>query len=961
MTDNLGEAVVVVGADTSGFKREVTTGVDSALANASRSMQQVGTKMQSVGKQLSFSLTAPLVGIGAAAVKTQADFEQTMNILQAATDAPAKAMTRLTDQARQLGADTVFSANDAAEAMLELGRAGFKTAQITKAVPEVINLAATEGLRLGDAAGIVSSALSQFSLKANQAGQVVNALAGASNASRASVATLSESLKLVGSAAAGIGLSVQETAGALAALADSGLDGSIAGTSLASVFNHLVPQTEKASTAMKKLRLDFTDAEGNFDSMTTIAGKLQTAFKDMDDESRKIALSRIFGKDASVIAAVNALIKSGSKGLKEYTEAAQDQNAASKLAEARMKGLGGAIEKMKGSLETAGLALGQALAPAVTKVAGVVNDLADGFTKLPESAQTTIAVIGAAAAAAGPLLFVVGGLTRGLGTMGLALSATSTGLTTFATNMTTATGRAAIMQGTMAKLGATAKVAAGIGGIAALTAATQEADTSMASFQKIAGGALTGFAAGGPWGAAIGVAVGGFMAIRGELDRLKEKSKQAAFANQSLLDQANALKKTNYEYADSLNAVTGALTRKTREQARDNLVADGTLEAARTIGLSTRDLVAAATGNVAATERVTKAYKRLYNEALNTGNLATVTATKSAFDQISESLHVNSAAVAENRRAIRERNSDLLTMRQALKGLDKEVFLRLKADGFAPSIKQLRSLKEQFDLTPKELRLIVKETGSEAVITKAGNIRRALDDVGKAKPDLGLFMGGVTRATDESLNTSLKAANGIRKNLLLNDVRANMAQLVPSVRDAMGKAGDAANAGGQSIGNQLESGLLTGFASAKAALAAQMQSTVVTAIRRAHEVAQIASPSKKTRYVGRMMGAGLAVGLSGSERSVLSASDRLMQAAMPTGGHLSVPVRGSVASVGASPVPTTTPTTYAPQNGVQGQGPLVEQNFYGPTTGADRLQEMDWALRFATGRTPVQVTAGGAG
>lgn len=422
MTDNLGEAVVVVGADTSGFQQDVTSGVNSALGNASKQMQQVGKQMSSVGKQLSFSVTAPLVGIGIAAVNTQAQYEQTMSVLQASTGASEKAMAALGDQAKQLGADSVFSANEAAEAMLELGRAGFKTAQITKAVPEVINLAATEGLALGDAAGIVSSALSQFQIQAGQSAQVVNALAGASNASRSSVASLSESLKLVGSAAAGIGLSVQETAGALAALSDSGLDGSIAGTSLASVFNRLVPQTDKAASAMRKLKLDFTDANGNFDDMNVIAGKLQTAFMNMNDEARKIAISKIFGKDASVIAAVNALIQAGSGGLKDYTKAASDMGAAQTLADARMSGTAGALERMQGALETAALAIGEALAPAITTVAGIIGNLAEQFANLPAGMQTAIVVAAALAAALGPLLIVVGMLITAVGTIGAAFA-----------------------------------------------------------------------------------------------------------------------------------------------------------------------------------------------------------------------------------------------------------------------------------------------------------------------------------------------------------------------------------------------------------------------------------------------------------------------------------------------------------------------------------------------------------
>jgi TP901 family phage tail tape measure protein len=192
---SLGEAVVEVGADTTGFRDDVKKGTESALNSASQSMKNLGKGLSNVGTKMTLGITTPLLGIAAAGVKTAGQFESSMNVLQAATGTSDKAMKALSDQAIDLGASTVFSANEAADAMLELGKAGFKTAEITAAVPEVMNLAATEGLELANAAGIVSSALSQFNLDADEAGQVVNALAGASNASRSSVASLSESMK----------------------------------------------------------------------------------------------------------------------------------------------------------------------------------------------------------------------------------------------------------------------------------------------------------------------------------------------------------------------------------------------------------------------------------------------------------------------------------------------------------------------------------------------------------------------------------------------------------------------------------------------------------------------------------------------------------------------------------------------------------------------------------------------
>ena len=412
---SLGEAVVDIGADTSKFRQQTKEGVDKGLAGASKSVKQVGRDITGVGASMSLAVTAPLVGIGVQAVKSAAQFEQTMNVMQAATGATGKDMGLLEKQAMELGASTVFSAQDAADAMLELGKAGQSTEQIMQTVPEVMNLAATEGLELGNAAGIVTSALSQFGLEATDSAKVVNALAGASNASKGSVADMAESLKLVGSAAAGIGMDVADTSAALAALADNGLEGSVAGTSLAAVFNRLVPQTDAARSAMKGLGLDFTNADGSFKSIYEISGELAGAFSGMSDEAKKIAIGKIFGNDASTIAAVNALVNTGADEWAKYSKATLDQNAASDLADARMSGLAGTLEQLSGAWDTFKLQIGQALAPVVEFVAQGLQKMIEGFGKLPKGMQTAIVIFGVIAAAIGPLIVVIGVLISSVG------------------------------------------------------------------------------------------------------------------------------------------------------------------------------------------------------------------------------------------------------------------------------------------------------------------------------------------------------------------------------------------------------------------------------------------------------------------------------------------------------------------------------------------------------------------
>lgn len=414
---SLGEAVVDIGANTSKFRKETKDGVGKGLSDAASEVKNVGRGITDVGKTMSLAVTAPLVAIGVSAVKSAAKFDQTMSVMQAATGSTGKEMDALEQQAIDLGASTVFSAQDAADAMLELGKSGQSTSEIMKTVPEVMNLAATEGLALGDAAGIVTSALSQFGLEAEDSADVVNALAGASNASKGSVADMAESLKLVGSAAAGIGMDVGDTAAALAALADNGLEGSVAGTSLSAVFNKLVPQTDAARTAMKNLGLDFTNADGSFKSIYDISGELAGAFSGMSDEAKKVAIGKIFGNDASTIAAVNALVNTGADDWEKYASATENQNAASDMADARMSGLAGTLEQLSGAWDTFKLVIGQALTPVVSFIAKGLQKLIEGFQALPKSMQTGIVVFGVIAAVVGPLLVVIGLVVSSIGTL----------------------------------------------------------------------------------------------------------------------------------------------------------------------------------------------------------------------------------------------------------------------------------------------------------------------------------------------------------------------------------------------------------------------------------------------------------------------------------------------------------------------------------------------------------------
>ncbi|HEY9265512.1 MAG TPA: phage tail tape measure protein [Mycobacterium sp.] len=311
--------------------------------------------------------TFATVGIGNLvhdSIDLEASFGQTMSTMAAVAKVPAAEIKSLSDLALKMGADTSFSAGEAADAMLELAKGGLSAATIQSgALQGTLTLAAAGGTDLATASTIASNALNTFNLQGKDMAAVAAALAGGANASSASVESLGEALSQVGPGATNAGLSLQDTVGVLSAFDAAGIKGTDAGTSLKTMLTALVPSTTAASSAMSDLGLKFTDAQGNFLPITNIAEQLRLKLSSLSEEQRTLALSTIFGSDASRAATV--LMKEGAAGIGHFIKATKDQNAANEVAASRMSGTAGAIEQFKGSIETAKLQLGQFLAPAV--------------------------------------------------------------------------------------------------------------------------------------------------------------------------------------------------------------------------------------------------------------------------------------------------------------------------------------------------------------------------------------------------------------------------------------------------------------------------------------------------------------------------------------------------------------------------------------------------------------------
>lgn len=348
---------------------QAAAGLDAGLTRGLKQTEgKLGAFVSRWTKRLAVGLGAGALLFSQTAVGAEAAFSQTMNTIQATTDANADQFEKLGNLALDMGAKTSFSANDAANAMLELAKSGLKPATIQAGALEgTLLLAAAGGTDMGTAATIASNAMNTFSIKGKKMSAVAAALAGGANASSASVESLGQGLQQVGPGATNAGLSLNETVAVLSAFDAAGVKGSDAGTSLKTMLSRLVPQTQAATATMDELGISFVKRNGEFKSISTIAEILRTKMSKLSDAERTTAMHTLFGSDATRAATV--LMKEGAGGIEAFIKATQDQGAAQKTADARMKGTAGAIENFKGAIETAQIELGLLFKPYV--VAGL--------------------------------------------------------------------------------------------------------------------------------------------------------------------------------------------------------------------------------------------------------------------------------------------------------------------------------------------------------------------------------------------------------------------------------------------------------------------------------------------------------------------------------------------------------------------------------------------------------------
>lgn len=566
--------VIRLMADTASYEAAMTRAGSTARTVAS-GMENTGRKSALIASGMTAAGLA-VAAFGVAAVKMAADFDQQMSTVQANTGATSAQMDQLRAAAIEAGASTVYSASDSADAINDLGKAGMSVTDILNGgLTGALNLAASDGMAVGDAAEYMANALSMFHLKGSQASQVADTLAAGAGKAVGNVSDFGEALNNCGAQANSFGMNVQETTGVLALFAQNGTIGAEAGTQLNSMLMKLAAPSAEASNTMKELGISAYDAQHHFVGMANFAGQLQKAEKGLTDEQRNQANATIFGSYA--IKAANYLYEAGAGGVNKWTKAVSESGYAADQAAAKNNNLKGDLENLSGSMESLMISVGEGAQGPLRKMVQGLDTLVDAFAGLPSGAQQTLVVMASLAGVFGAVHKAAGNLNGSTSTManniGLAIDPIQRVKTALASAQT------AFQMFKASQMSASEQMEA-------FGTSASKAQLKTAGFKAVGSSVMS--LLGGPWGIALTVAGAALSAFISRQQKAKEATEQL----QSALESGSSISETIASAYQKMNFAGADMTHWMGEAK-----------------VSLTDMTSAAMGNKAATDKVNAALK----------------------------------------------------------------------------------------------------------------------------------------------------------------------------------------------------------------------------------------------------------------------------------------------------------------------------------------------------------------
>ena len=413
-----GEKLRNAGVDTNNLTSE-SQRLESEMKDLKQRQEEAADSAENYGETGSEAMQAVAAAIAAAGVaaalkeiadaymeciRVAGDYEETLSTVEALSGASAQEMTQLSTLAKQMGAETQFTAQESAEAMTYMGMAGWQASDMLSGLDGVMQLAAASGEDLAMVSDIVTDSLTALNLKASDSAHFSDVLAAAATSSNTNVSLMGETFKYAASMAGTLGYSAEDVAVAIGLMANSGIKGSMAGTALNSIFTRLSTNTKHSRDAIEALGVEFYNADGSARDFGAVMDELRVATQNMTDAQKTAFANTVAGTNAQK--GFLTILNASEEDYKKLTNSINNCNgAASRMAAIKLDNMNGQLKLAQSAWEGVTIAVGEQFTPAMSglykvgaKVFSQMKEFIEQNPALVKAVTAFIAVIGIATA-----------------------------------------------------------------------------------------------------------------------------------------------------------------------------------------------------------------------------------------------------------------------------------------------------------------------------------------------------------------------------------------------------------------------------------------------------------------------------------------------------------------------------------------------------------------------------------
>ena len=392
-----------------GNSLEMMTEVSRQGDRARKNMKKFGQGIFDVGKTLTASITLPLAGLAAVSYKNFESVDKQMALVKATMGDAKFATADLSKALSDAMANSIFSMDEGAAAMVNFARQGFDAAQAADMLVPALNLAAGTSTDLDAVTAGLGNTLKAFGASSEEATHYVDMFTQAQAQANTDVNGLFEAMSIAGPIAKTVGWDFEDIATLVGVFGDNSISASEGANALKTGLARLSAPAKDGREAMERLKIDIFDANGAMLPMVDVIDQLQKSFGGLTDEEKMAAASALFGKNqmSKWLALING------PGLATLSEMRDSISSASGTAQESADALMTPLEKLSSTFDVFKYTVGETLADTFVPLIEKATELLDGFRKLEPAQQQQILKFAAIAAAVGPLLMLFGSMIIG--------------------------------------------------------------------------------------------------------------------------------------------------------------------------------------------------------------------------------------------------------------------------------------------------------------------------------------------------------------------------------------------------------------------------------------------------------------------------------------------------------------------------------------------------------------------